>query len=252
MDVVYSVGPEDGTGYFNLKMSLRSVARYAKHVGKVIIAGYRPNWLSDAAVFYQSPGDRRIPKQLNILNTILSVIDAGLVEGEFLYSSDDHFLTRKVDFDAYPYYFKKDKLPTFEDAVQKFGILKWKGYQRSLTDTRSLLERNGYGVTMFCGHVNTHMDTRDADEVRRLLSQKPVGRDGYEPTCLFMNIRQHRDPVVPTFRADIKIESFDGRDEFLGRALSDEVFSVSDELDGNQGFVEEMNALYPTKSRYEI
>lgn len=251
MDVVYSIGPDDGTDYFNLRMSLRSVAKYAIHVGRVVIAGYRPKWLSEASVFYRSPGDRRLPKQANILNTIFDVIDAGLVRGEFLYSSDDHFLTRKVDFDAYPYYFKKDRLPTFDDVVRRDGIFKWKGYNRSLTDTRSLLERNGYGVVNFSGHVNTHMHTADAEEVRRLAHQTPVGKDGYEPTCLFMNVRQKRDRIAPTFREDRKIDVFDDPEAFERDIFSRDTFSVADCLDGNRKFKDEMLRLFPNKSRYE-
>ena len=50
-DVVYVVGkPDKCKDNYMLRASLRSIAKYGKNIGRVIVAGYPPDWLSDAVV----------------------------------------------------------------------------------------------------------------------------------------------------------------------------------------------------------
>lgn len=253
MKLLYSVGADSGDGHLALRYSLRSVERFASNCEQVIVVGCPPDWLSRSVVSLQVKPDARKYKQQNILDAILAAIDAGLVEGEFLYSSDDHFLIRDVDFDDFPYYYKADELPSFNEIVGRDGLRGWAGVPRSLTQTRDLLLANKYPARNWSGHVNTHLDTRDAAEVRRLVGRYSGAKYGYEPTCLFMNVRARRDPsLIGTFREDCKISKFTSVDDLLAEIGDSNTFSIAggllDREPGLQAFLEQM---YPQPSRYE-
>lgn len=254
MDIVYNLGPDLPNDGLELRMSLRSVAKYAKNVGKVILAGCPPpsdRW-SDKVYMFPVEQKQDMPKHNRILDTIFSVIDAGLVKGEFLYSSDDHFLVKPVDFDAYPYYFKREKIRSFSDVVKEEGIHRWGPYFKSVADTATALARNGYGTVEFSCHANTHMNTEDAAEVRRVWMDEPRSYCGLEPTCLFMNIRDKRSPVKRVYRKDVKIWKFNGAEEFWKEVGDSDTFSIDDDIFKKPEFEEFLKSLYPEKSVYEL
>jgi len=211
MDVLYIVGRDSLHDDIELRWSLRSLAQYAKGIGRVIVAGYPPAWLSDAVV--------RIPvldrsdgyKHHNILAAIMAAFEAKdaagnyLVADEVLYSSDDHFLARPCDLDDYPFYFKAELLPRANDYRREPTA-----YQKSLIRTRKLLEAAGLEPRNWSGHRNTHLSRRDVPKVKELLAlgeRLGLGRFGYEPTCLFMAARAAREAVTPVMLPDLKMES---------------------------------------------
>ena len=136
MDIVYVIGTESKHGNLELRMSLRSIAMYGMNKGKVIVVGAPPKWLSDE-VIKVNVEDKYVYKHSNILMCIEKVVDLGLVDGDFLYSSDDHFYCREVDFDNYPYYIK-GPLRKRVDELDPFY-----NYHKSLCDTRMLCEKHG-------------------------------------------------------------------------------------------------------------
>lgn len=68
VDIVYVVGKgaKDNDDR-PLRWSLRSVQMFAKNVGRVIVAGYPPNWLSDEAI--KVPFVQKYAKHINMLLT---------------------------------------------------------------------------------------------------------------------------------------------------------------------------------------
>ena len=100
MDVLYVVGKGSTHDNAELRWSLRSLEAFGRNLGRVVVAGYPPEWLSDEVVKVPVPD---VPvaayKHVNIMNCILECCRTKAVTGEFLYSSDDHFLCREVDLD---------------------------------------------------------------------------------------------------------------------------------------------------------
>ena len=125
MKVLYSIGADNGDDHLALRFSLRSIEKFAAGCEQVIVVGCPPSWLTTEVVSLPIPPDPRRYKQQNILDAVLAAIDAGLVKGEFLYSSDDHFLVSPVDFDRFPYYYKSKELPTFDSVVSASGLRGW-------------------------------------------------------------------------------------------------------------------------------
>ena len=203
-DVLYIVGNTSQHGNAELRWSLRSLAKYARGLGRVVVAGYPPEFLSGDVSCLPVPDLLDWYKHHNILAAILAAIDAGAVKGDFLYSSDDHFLAAPCDLDRWPFFFKAASLPVASS---------YKGeptqYQKSLIRTRKLLEAAGLDPRNWSSHANTHMHTADAPRVRELVSlgeRLGLARFGFEPTCLFMAARAEREGnIVPSYRADIKM-----------------------------------------------
>lgn len=73
VDIVYAVGK--GSKDIDdkpLRWSLRSVEKFAKNVGRVIVAGYPPDWLSDEAI--KVPFEQTHRKHVNMLLTIAEAV----------------------------------------------------------------------------------------------------------------------------------------------------------------------------------
>lgn len=260
MKVLYVLGNGSKRGNMELRWSLRSVEKHAKNA-EIIVVGEPPEWLNPETVKAVRYEDRFGSKHENILDHILHAADDGLVEGEFLYSSDDHFFVKDVDFDDYPIWIRNGKLQKEADYNGR-PIAK---YQRSIIDTRTILEEFGYTYLVFHGHYNTHMNTAEIPAIRKMLEAEPRGRYGYEPTEMFMNTRTARESLDCVTRGDLKLGTFNGpaaMEKYIG---SNDSFSISDGAfrkeiganpDGSKVFVdsgleEYMNSLYPDKSRYE-
>ena len=74
MDILYVIGRGSQKNNLELRMSLRSICKYGKNIGKVIVAGTPPKWLSDEAEKLVVQ-DRYSYKHQNILLCIEKAVD---------------------------------------------------------------------------------------------------------------------------------------------------------------------------------
>ena len=255
MKILYVVGRGSKHDNIELRWSLRSIAKYASNVTGVVVAGYPPDWLSDEVVKIHVPDDPKAGyKHVNIMNAILAAIDAKAVEGEFLYSSDDHFLCGPCDFDRYPVLVshKADLDKTDKDMDGAERSRRNNLYTRSMLRTGELLRRAGLPTVDWSQHAFTYMNTEDAPAVRQLLDtfgdQADPSGLGFEPTCVFMAIRSMRGPVKFVRRSqDLKwTESLDFPDPGMPP-----VFSIADSMFCNPEFVDYMETEFSEPCRYE-
>lgn len=245
-DVLYIVGQGSKNGNVELRWSLRALAKHARNLGRVVVAGYPPKWLSKDVVrirVQDIPGADY--KHRNILAAILAAIDCGAVRGKFLYSSDDHYLVKDVDLDSYPVWFKRPKLRSLAD-MRRDGVPP-SSYRLSLAGTRCALETAGYEAVEYSCHANTWMDSADAKTVRSVAADGDMLglRYGYEPTCLFANVRQRREPFEAIHRPDCKIGRFNGPAEALEAIGGRDTFSIGERVFDNLEFPDWMESLWP-------
>ncbi len=222
MDILYIVG--DGSRFNNLelRMSLRSICKYGTNIGKVIVAGNPPQWLSDKVIKIKIE-DKYTYKHQNILSCIENVIDMELVHGDFLYSSDDHFYCRPVDFANYPYFVKGELRRTF-NLTDTF----WQ-YHQSLYDTRKLCQKYNLPAMDYSQHCNTHMNTDVFRSIRNIIHESYKLPYGVEPTSIIMNAWQTLpNPPKLTPRKDIKITEADTVESILEQIGDRDCFSISD------------------------
>ena len=245
MDLVYLVGPEAVSKHNNqeLMWSLRSVAKYARNVGRVIVAGYPPEWLSSAVVrvpVEDRPGDYKF---WCIWRKLFAAIDAGVVSGEFLVSGDDYFYTRETDLESTPFYYRRRGILPFEEMKEGGG-----GYRKHLAATRELLVRNGYPARDCAGHCCFRVDTADAKEVARIAGAYGGANRyyGFDPASCFINVRSMRQHIDWTFRKDWKCTGY------VQEAVDCGQFSIGDEAFGDPVFLQYMAREFGSPCRYEL
>lgn len=251
MDVLYSVRcTDDG---WDLRMSLRSLARYGRNVGRVVVAGGPfPPWLSDEAVLVpcDSPYAR---KQKNILHAIVSAMACGAAPGACLYSSDDHFMLRPYDLDAFPWFCRQGVHGRYLTPAEYAAHgMRMNHFRESMSATRRLLERNGLPIENVSGHFNTHLDARDLPAVRLLAPDWRESMWGYEPSTLFIACARRRDPSIRLVPCrDVKLEGpVARRDLDALPALGTGLVSCGESAECGE-FRAWMEGLFPEPSRWE-
>lgn len=246
MDIVYVVGNGSTHENVELRMSLRSIAKYGKNIDKVIVVGYPPSWLS-SEVEKVTVKDKYTYKHSNILLCIEKVVELGLVEGDFLYSSDDHFYWKPVDFDNYPVYLKGDLLSEVKPNDRFFQ------YHSSLVYTRQLLFKHGLPTKNYSQHCNTHMNADIIKEIAPIIHESYKSRFGAEPTSLIMNAWQKKtNAPKPIKREDIKILKATTIQDMLKRVGERECFSIADSVFSDNAISRFFINFFPEKSQYEI
>lgn len=246
MDILYVIGPDSGHDNRELRWSLRSVAKFATGVDRVVVSGYPPDWLSDEVCKVNVP---KLPtekhKFAHILRQVFNAIDGGWVSGEFLLSSDDHFYTRPVDVNQTPFWMKRNEI--WAPGEERGGY----NYRKDMAVTRALLVQGGYPIVMSNVHANCRLDAKDAPEVKALIaSDKATAAAkeyGYDATLLFQNVRAKRAAIqfVPRVGRDWKCHGY--RQE----AIASGQFSISDRAFADPAFVTYMERTFGEPCKYE-
>ena len=243
MDILYVIGYGSQKDNLELRMSLRSICKYGLNIGKVIVVGKPPRWLSDEAVKLDVD-DIYSYKHQNILHCIERAIEENLVEGDFLYSSDDHFYVKKVD--AYPYYSKGE----LRKSIQKSDP--FYQYHRSLYDTRVICTKYGFPTLNYSQHCNTHMHTSVFKEILPIIHETYKLPYGVEPTTIIMNAWQKQEnPPKTVHRDDIKITYAKNISAIYDQIGERDSFSIGDNLFRGQAIFDFFDAEFPTSTPFE-
>lgn len=247
MDILYIVGTGSKHDNIELRMSLRSICKYGKNVGRVIVAGYPPSFLSDEVIKIPVPNKFQ-RKHLNLVYCIQQVVNKGVVTGDFLYSSDDHFYVKNVDFDNYPIFFKRTELRNHATPGEKHY-----GYHLSLKQTRETLEKFHLPIVNFEQHCNTHMNAEVIKESGELIEASYKMERGCAPTSLFMNAWMTRPGGPKTFskRSDIKMRAEKTVREIRERIGAAECFSIGDAAFSTPALMEFFKEEFPAPCKYE-
>lgn len=247
MDILYILGTGSRHDNIEVRMSLRSIAKYGRNVGRVIVAGDPPEWMSDEVVKVPIPV-KYSRKHHEMMHRIQYCVMNNIVDGEFLVSSDDHFYVKETDFDNYPYYYKS--LALRNTAIQGERCY---GYHMSLKQTRELLERHHLPIVNYEQHCNTHIHARIFKEYQDILNESYALERGSPPTTLAMNIWRTTDyaPKEIVKRADIKIKAANSAQNIMAMIGQNECFSIGDSIFATPAIMEFFLSQYPEKSKYE-
>lgn len=245
MDIVYVIGTGSKNDNLELRMSLRSITKYGHNINRVIVVGDPPKWLSDDVIKVQVP-DKYVYKHSNILMCIEKVVDLGLVEGDFLYSSDDHFYCRDVDFENYPYYLKGILRKTVNNLDPFYN------YHKSLCDTRMLCQKHGLPVRNYSQHCNTHMHSEVIKRIKPILRESYGFPFGVEPTSIVMNAWM-TFPNAPSVvkRDDVKILQAKSIADIWEQIGDRDCFSIGDSAFSGKAMMSFFKEEYESRSLYE-
>lgn len=248
MDIVYLMGEGYSKCENNeLRYSLRSIEKYGKNVGKVYVVGYCPEWLSDEVIkvpFKQpySPFKNIVEKHLNMISTLLYIVDNTDISNEFLVSMDDHFYIREVDFDNYPIYAKliKNDIQLATNSLNRYG--------KFILSTKKLLTDLNLPTYYFTLHRNLHVFKDTLNECREIFENILKEKLECEPFVFILNYRYHKQKFKFTPVKDVKITEI--TQWYKADPTQTEAFSTKD-FEENSELNQLIKDLYPDKSKYE-
>lgn len=245
IDILYTVGKPSAGDDIELKWSLRSVAKYGRNVGRIIVTSpFKRDWLSDEVRQVECNDIQNAGyKHHNILHAILHSIGAAGLHGEFLVSSDDHFYVKETDFARYPFHVRDWRIKKSATSSKNLGTMIWK---QSCVDTGVLLEKHGLPTVDFQGHMNSHWNADLVKDNVELFDEAMKMRYCVEPHVLMQNLWLSRTSDLPlVYRHDAKLHRFVG--------IPDKIHCIScyDETFNDKEFVDFMNAEFGEKCKYE-
>lgn len=250
VDILYVIGTGSVNDNNELRYSLRCLSRHAKNIGRVIVCGNVPQFVGGDATVIRCDDVSVHGKHWNMLHKIKHGIISANIEGEFLFSSDDHFLTRNCDMAKWPR-FTKGEIYDEETYARTHGKPCGK-YQRSICATRGLLERHGLPLQNIVWHGNMWLDAGCLQDVLQLAFSDVQGSVyGYEPMLLFnaFHLSKHPDTKLLPMPRDVKARSYD---EAINLAETRECFSTSDKAWANGKLLKWFKKNYPDKSEWEV
>ncbi len=236
------VGPDSGHGNAELRWSLASVRRYARNVGRVIVAGYPPDWLPGDVVRFAHEADQGKAKQVRVMDCMMAAIAAGAVKGEFLYANDDMFYTKDFDLEATPFWYRRKAIrPEWKMRGERMT-----GWWKALIAAREALVQGGFPCVESCCHAPVRMHTADAEKVMELTAavEGVDATHGFEPMVMFQNVRAMREHIGFTWRKDRKYARWGEAERREVEASEDGIFSISDEIFSDGSFAEMMERRY--------
>lgn len=238
MDILYIVGTGSKWHNYELKYSLRSIEKYGKNVDKVVIVGYKPDFVNDKVIHIPCE-DIGSNKHSKILNKVLTAIKSDQLSDHFLISSDDHFYLRETDFNNLPVYYKHEEIKGSDKNE----------YRRSLLETKMFLEENRLTTYQTNPHCNTHFDVSVYNKYKDLFDKGMQLPDGIEMNCLMGNLLIKEGWEAEYFK-DNKIKRVYSKQEFLDKIKDSECFSVYDSaIFCGVGYC--LQEMFPNKSKYE-
>ena len=234
MDILYILG--DGSPFYNeeLKYSLRSLERYGKNIGRVILVGEKPSFL-DYSKIEHYPFNETGVKEFRIAAKILHACNIGAVDGDFLFCNDDFFFTKEFDCNNFPYY-QKGLLYT--------GQLN-NAYADHLRLTRDFLLSKGKPTYHFDVHCPI---IYNSDRFQCLIEAWEYSRDsiGMVVKSTYANMYGLNGP----FYNDIKLKALETpMDKFLMGI--NECFSIYDQA-WNLGVKKYLESNFTSKSKWEL
>lgn len=243
--VLYVVGAPSAHDDMELRWSLRSLERYGRGSGRVVVVSpLRRDWLSDEVEqFVVEDMPNAGYKHHNILNAIMKAVDVADLRGEFSVSSDDHFWVKPVDFASVPLAARRWAIPSRYGSSPHLQTMLWR---QSMADTRDFLYQHGLPTIDFQMHRNARWNAETVRERRGLFEEAMTWRFCVEPHVLAQNLWIDAHPEERMeFRMDCKISAFSGVEEWC------DCLSCSDEAFGDEAFLGFMAREFGGKCRYE-
>lgn len=253
MKILYVIGTGSTNDNAELRYSLRMLDAHGANVDDVIICGTIPSFIGPKAIAIEEKDPYPLGKHWNMTHKIITAINKlGLTE-DILFSSDDHFLFRDADMDAWPRYTVGDIYD--RDTWVNEHKREPGRYQRSMIATRQLLMVNNCPIVNCIRHVNMHIDCSLAGMVARMMGEyQEMTIYGFEPMLVFNNLAIKQGLVkkedYKPFGEDVKCKSFTDVEQTLNRRCHN-MFSVYDTAFNGGNLMRWFKKNYPNKSRWE-
>ena len=254
MDVLYIIGKGRSLcDNKELRYSLRGLSENGKGIGRVFVAGYCPEWLSENVIkipcedIYKGETTQK-QKHCNITNTILYAVDNSDIDDEFICSMDDHIYIRETDFDNYPIHIVQKPHGEGEDKIFLPTHPNGEPYNEYMVETGKILESIGLPTINYTLHRNMHLSRPFINEYRKTIENFIDECNMPEVFCLYGNAMKGKTPHEYKTVKDVLVHN--GGEWWKTDSRNTEVFSVVDFKEGS-GLDILLGGLFPNKCKYE-
>ena len=254
MNVLYVIGIGSQNNNNELRYSLRMLEKNGIGLENVVISGNIPSWVNRKNVICIDCKDigpqNKHWNMSHKINEAIKALDFG--SKDFLYSSDDHFIHKPVDLNAWPRY-ERGYIYTEQEYAETNG--KNPGlYQRAMSATRKLLEDNDFPFVNYVCHMHMHLNAEYWHEAYELMQKyKEDCTYGFEPMAVCNNIQVHKnlelDLDVKHLTKDVKCNSPAEMDNAM---CLQPMFSTTDRFFGCGSTLKWFKKNYGEKCSYEI
>lgn len=250
VDVLYIIGNGSVNNNAEIRYSLRCLSQNVRNVGRVIVSGDIPDFIGGKAECVLCHDISVFGKHWNMLHKIEQGIRRGRLDRPFLFSCDDHFITKRFDATTWPQMLRRDHIYTAEEWSSEHGRPPGK-YQKAVVATGELLRSNGLPDVDTVWHGDMWIDPKYLDEVLELANRNSsMSVYGFEPMMLFEAFRRRDDPSAPLKKlaSDVKAKTFS---DCMSYHSAYGYFSTYDRAWANGELLRWFRKNYPQKSEYE-
>jgi len=151
MDVLYIVSK--GSPYNNeaLRYSLRTLEAHGQNIGRVIIVGENPGFLSEHAEFFAKP-EVKGHRPHRITTKILYAIEKANLTGDFLLIAENVFFINDTDLNTIPYEYKSDLKTHLTHPDKRYFHTKQEAAQWLEKNDREILDYEMHKPFLFNGN----------------------------------------------------------------------------------------------------
>lgn len=236
VDVLYILGT--GSPFHNeeLRYSLRSLEVHGQNVGRVIVIGENPGFLSDEVEFYPLRETKGSAAH-RILRKLLYACKNEIVTGDFISMCDDIFLIKDVNLAKYPAKYKCD-LNDKRNLHQS--------YEQSLFGASRFLEVEGRDTLCYEVHCPKPFNAKKFLALKKAWDYCKRLPFGLVNESVYFNYYKIKGELVE----DVKLKHLQWQPDF-DRIADKDCFSIYDNAwhKGAEKFLKEK---FPNKSKYEI
>lgn len=234
-DILIPLAKSD-IGYDDLRYALRLIERNVRDYRDIWIIGEKPDWIQNVVHLHFPMPSGPEWKEKNIWDKVMYGCGKDGLSENFLFTNDDIFITKPIEADNYPFYYKGS-------CYESMKINKGK-YRATMNHTKNLLERRGFKDMN--ADIHTPIIYNKTEFLNTFEPEHFETKWGYGIKSLYCAFNR-KDM---TFMDDCKIGKKHSKEEIHEMVKDRHVFSCTD-VGFKYGIKEYLEELYPEKSKYE-
>lgn len=175
IDFLYVLGSGSEYNNLELRLSLRSIDKYALNLGRVFVIGEKPDWIKNVV---HIPVNDDLTSENNVFKKILIACKSGISEN-FVFMNDDFFMLNEFNAETYPYFINGD-VKYIENPSR---------YQMVLNNSIVYLQSKGIeDVLDFRVHCPIRYNRKKFLSLESVFNQQKDKESGYSPRILYGNL----------------------------------------------------------------
>lgn len=238
LDILIPLGKGSVWQDNELRFCLRSIEKFLSGYDNIFIIGQKPEWLTGVIHIPHTDLQQSRFRDYNIYLKVIAGCHDERLSDDFLFMSDDHFITKKFHADALPYYYCGQLVDYLYDNPRKMP------YVNVLLNTYKYLN----GLNKPTLNFNLHCPIIYNKEKFSTVFPQPWPEYGFALKSIYCNILN----IEGKYYEDLKIKE-DATLQDVEKLIADRYFfSIADSAIRRGNMKTILPILFPSPSKYEL